>query len=106
MRSSFNAGRHFSGSCSSDFAAQARTLPLRALQFELGLETVDVAVDRSHREASPVLAVANHAIAPAQISLDIHGVPCGSVSGIVDRHVVMLAPEERHVGKGFAGAEH
>src|SRR4051794_10050920 len=66
------------------------------------LEAVDVAVDRRDREHLAVEAIAHHAIPRLDVTLDLECVPLLGMTDIVDRKVVMLAPEERDVGETFA----
>src|SRR5439155_5058461 len=76
-------------------------LPLR-----LDLEALQVAIDRSHRQHLAVAAIAHQAVARGNVAVDLDRIPFFRVAGVVDRHVVVLAPEERHVGEALAGAEH
>src|SRR5690606_37103394 len=52
------------------------------------------------------LLVAHQAVAAGDVAVDLDRVPFLGVADIVDRHVVMLAPEERHVVERRAFAEH
>src|SRR6185312_7172404 len=66
------------------------------LHRKLRLEAVDVAVDRGDGEHASLGLVAQHAVAPLDVAVDGDLVPFLGVADIIDRHVVMLAPEERH----------
>src|SRR4051812_23419857 len=66
------------------------------LHRELRLEVVEIAVDRGDGEHAAAAPVFQQAILARDIAVDCDLVPSFSVADIVDRHVVMLAPEIRH----------
>src|SRR5262249_16608666 len=65
----------------------------------------DVAVDRGHRELLAVATVSYQAAARFDVALDVEIVPRLGMPDVVDRHVVVLAPEERNLGKSLLLAE-
>src|SRR5437660_989823 len=69
-----------------------------ALHGGLFLEAVDIAIDGGDGQHLAALPVAHHAVAPLDVALDVELVPLLGVADVVDRHVVVLAPEERHLG--------
>src|SRR5438876_3011976 len=89
----------------------SRLLPLSLdrsalLQGEFGLEALDIAEDRGDRQHAAVAAVANEAILRRDVAVDRQVIPRLGVADIVDRHVVVLAPEERHGREGLAVSQH
>src|SRR5688572_2820887 len=77
-------------SCGCDFA----------LHRELRLHAGPVSRDRCHREYAVSLSVPYRAVALLQASIDLDLIPLGGVPDVVDRQVVVLAPEERDVREG------
>src|SRR6202040_3371433 len=71
----------------------------RALHRDLRLQAGAVAIDRGNGEHAPAAAIAQQAIARRDVALDRDVVPRLGMADIVDRHVVMLAPEERHLSE-------
>ena len=69
------------------------------------LEVLEVAVDRGNCQHGAVASIAHQAIAPLYVALDLELVPLLGMTDIVDWHVIMLAPEERDVGKSLALSE-
>src|SRR5258708_2948988 len=61
-----------------------------------GPGVVNIAVDGGDGEHTPVAPVAQQAILGRDIAFDCQCVPRLGVAHIVDRDVIMLAPEERH----------
>src|SRR6478672_8298290 len=83
-----------------------RRLRLRTpLHRKLGLEACEIAVDRSHRKHPAFALVFQQAILRGDIAVDGDFVPLLGVADIIDRHIVMLAPEERHGIEGLALAQ-
>src|SRR5579872_299375 len=78
----------------------------RLFHRDLGIETGDVAVDRGHREHAPAVLVEDQAVLRADIAVNGDFIPLFGVTDIIDRHVVMLAPEERHRVEHLALPEH
>src|SRR5262249_33136787 len=76
-----------------------------ALHCRFSSEAIDVAEDRGHREHLAVTTVAYQAVARFDVALDVEIVPRLGVPDVVDRHVVVLAPEERNLGKSLLLAE-
>src|SRR6516162_6924398 len=68
-------------------------------------EIIDVAEDRGHRQQLAVATIAYQAIARFDVTLDVEVVPGRGMSDVVDGHVVVLAPEERNLGKSLSLAE-
>src|ERR1043166_4191990 len=73
-----------------------------ALHCGFFLEVLDVAVDRCNREHLVAAAITHQAIAALDIAVDLELVPFLGMTDIIDRHVVMLAPEEWDIGKSIA----
>ena len=69
------------------------------------LEIIDVAEDRGHREHLAVATIAHEAVACFDVALNVEVVPFLGMPDVVDRHIVVLAPEERHLGKSLPLAE-
>src|SRR5262249_42577514 len=76
-----------------------------AFHRRLLLETIDVAEDRGHREHLVVAAITYQAVACFDVALDVEIVPGLGMPDVVDRHVVVLAPEERNLGESLLLAE-
>src|SRR5687768_17041550 len=76
------------------------------LHRDFRLQVLDIAEDRRHREHTAVALETDEAVLACDIALDVERVPFFRVANIVDRHVVMLAPKERHVGEFLPIAEH
>src|SRR5437868_6950707 len=70
------------------------------------LEVFDVAEDRSNCQHFSIAAIAHEAISTLDVALDFELVPFLRVPDVVDGHVVMLAPEERHVAKPLPLSKH
>src|SRR5690242_4787372 len=66
------------------------------LHRQFRLQTLQIARDSRCRERTPALAVAHRAVARVERAVDLHIIPAFGVTDIVDREIVMLAPEERH----------
>src|SRR5215831_18307947 len=77
-----------------------------ALHVDLGLQARDVAVDRRHRERPPLALVAKQAVPALDVAVNRNAIPLLGVADVVDRHVVMLTPEERHRVELLALAHH
>src|SRR5215475_3381925 len=68
-------------------------------------EIIDVAEDRGHRQHLAITTIAYQAVACFDVALDLEIGPRLGVPDVVDRRVVVLAPEERNVGKSLPPAE-
>src|SRR5579863_6683838 len=73
---------------------------------QLGVEAGDVAEDRGDREHAAVASIADEAILRFDTAVDRDLVPPLGVADIVDRHVIVLAPEERHGVETLIEPEH
>ena len=76
-----------------------------ALHRELRLQTLAVASDRGHRQHPSVGPVTHGTIVLVRKPLDLDRVPPLGVTDVVDRQVVMLTPEERHLDEARAISE-
>ncbi len=79
---------------------------LLALQAHLGFQALQVAEDRSDSERAPLALEAGEAVFVGDASLDREFVPPLRVTDVVDRDVVVLAPEERSGRESLAAAKH
>ena len=75
------------------------------LHRKFRLKTCDVATDRSHRQNASAELESHEAIPGGRVALDHRLVPALGVADIVDRQIVMLAPEERRRGEFLARAQ-
>ena len=66
------------------------------LHLHLGLQACEIAEYRSDGEHAPLAFVFQQAIFRLDIAVDRDLIPLLGVANIIDRHVVVLAPEERH----------
>src|SRR5260370_9758495 len=73
---------------------------------KLGLEACEIAVNRGDRQQLALAPVAQQAIAPRDVAVDGDLVPFFGMADIIDRHVVMLAPEEGYRLKSLAIPQH
>src|SRR3569833_4441217 len=69
-------------------------------------ETLLVPINRGDGHDLAGLAVADEAVPLPDVAVDLDRVPAFGMADIVDRYVVVLAPEERHGAEGRALAEH
>src|SRR5262249_31524902 len=76
------------------------------LHRQLGLEAVEIAIDRSNGEHAAVAAIAQQAVLRLDVALDRDRVPALGMTDIIDRHVIVLAPEERHRVEALFVPEH
>src|SRR5262249_9899468 len=76
-----------------------------ALHCRFFSEAIDIAEDRGHREHLAVVTIAYQAVARFDVALDVEIVPRLGMADVVDRHVVVLAPKERNLGKSLSLAE-
>src|SRR5581483_9434231 len=79
---------------------------LFSLYFQFGFEAGAVAIDRGHGQCAAAELVAQETVASGDVAIDLYAVPVLRVADIVDRHVVVLAPEERHGIERSSLAEH
>src|SRR5882757_5029081 len=68
----------------------------RPLHRELRLEACDVAIDGGNGEHAAVALVLQQTVLAGDVAVDNDFVPLLGVADIIDRHIVVLAPEERH----------
>src|SRR5262249_28673963 len=82
----------------SVFAPAAARRASRAGSFilNLGLDADVIAIDRGDREQASFALVADQAVPVRDAAVDRDLVKNLGVADIVDRHVIVLAPEERH----------
>ena len=66
------------------------------LHLHLGLQASEIAEYRSDGEHTSLAYVFQQAILRLDIAVDRDLIPLLGVTNIIDRHVVVLAPEERH----------
>src|SRR5436309_14085150 len=78
----------------------------RLLHRELGFQVVEIAIDRRHREYAAGAAIAQQTILGFDVALDRNRIPLLRVANISNRHVVVLAPEERHRVEALVEPEH
>src|ERR1700722_19877614 len=76
------------------------------LHRQFRLEACAIAIDRSDRERASAALVSQQAILRGDIAVHRDFVPFLGVTDIVDRHIVMLAPEERHGFEYLARSQH
>src|SRR5690606_19023937 len=82
-------------------------LPCRlALHSQLGLQAFDVPEDRRDGERSSVAFVAEKAVPGGNVAVDLYRIPLLRMADIVDRDIVMLAPEERDIDVLLLSAKH
>src|SRR5262249_28434653 len=72
------------------------------LHHEFGPEAFDITIDRGDCQHPAVALIAQQAVPRRDIAVDRQVVPLFGVADVVDRNVVVLAPEERHGGKRLA----
>src|ERR1700724_4137800 len=73
---------------------------------KLGLEACDIAVNRGDRQQLALAPVAQQAIAPRDVAVDGDLVPFFGMADVINRHVVMLAPEEGYRRKSLTLPQH
>src|SRR6266436_3457241 len=78
----------------------------RPLHRNFSLQARDIAIDRGNGELTPATPVVQQTILGGDIAVYGDLVPFLGVTYIVDRHVVVLAPEERHGIEDFALSQH
>src|SRR6476660_5611345 len=78
----------------------------RPFHRELRLEACDVAIDGGNGAHAAVALVLQQAILAGDVAVDNDFVPLLGVADIIDRHIVMLAPEERYGMERLALTEH
>src|SRR6202022_2290506 len=76
------------------------------LHRKLGLKACEIAVNRGHREQPALVRVEQQTVARCDVAVDGDLVPFFGMADVVDRHVVMLAPEERYGVEGLALPQH
>src|SRR5262249_50250417 len=70
------------------------------------LEIFHVAEDRSNGQHLVAAAIAHQAVARWDVALDVEIGPFFTLPSVIDRNVVVLAPEERNMGKSLPLPEH
>src|SRR5205814_1398211 len=71
-----------------------------------GDQAVSIAIDRGHRNDAADALVLHRAITCGDFTVDHELVPRLRMTHVIDWHVVMLAPEERHGIEFLPAAEH
>src|SRR6201995_4075731 len=99
------AKRQYEAACIAAGLGAASGLPA-LLHRQLRLQAGDVTIDRGDRQHAALALVAQQAVPLHDVAVDIDLVPGLGVADIIDRHVVMLAPEERHRVERLARAQH
>src|SRR5262249_61403763 len=79
---------------------------LALLGLDFGAEAVAVARHGRDRDGAALLHEAHRRITAFERPVDLHRVPVLGVAHIPDRHVVVLAPEERHGIEALAASQH
>src|SRR5207244_10895236 len=74
------------------------------LHSQLCLEVLPVAKDARHRKDPAPRPIAHAPVMLLEAAVDLDGLPALGVAHVVDGDVVVLAPEEWHVGAGRAVA--
>src|SRR6185503_2030316 len=64
------------------------------LHRHAGLKALLVAVNRGNRQNTTAALVADDAVPLRHVTLDVDAVPRFRMANIVDRHIIVLAPEE------------
>src|SRR5262245_39766497 len=72
----------------------------------LALKTLQVAENGCGGQCFSIAPIAQETIASLDIALDVDLIPPFRMADVIDRHVVVLAPEERHLRKRLASAKH
>ena len=78
----------------------------RLLHRQLGLQTIEIAIDRGDGEHATVAPITHQAILGLDVALNCDRVPAFGMADIVDRHVIVLAPEKRHRVEALFVPEH
>src|SRR5262245_8035787 len=73
---------------------------------QFGLEAGDIAVDRGDGQGAPAAPIADQAVLGGNFTIDGDLIPGLCMPDIVDRQVVMLAPEKWHGSKFLAQPQH
>src|SRR5438034_8836732 len=76
------------------------------LEGELGLQALQVATDRRHSQPATAPREGHGTIARFERTVDLDRVPLVGVANVIDRHVVVLTPEERDGVEALAKTEH
>src|SRR5687768_13766497 len=78
----------------------------RSLELQLGAEALHIPEDRGDRHRAAVLAIAHQPVPGADVADGLGAVPAFGVADVVDRHIVVPAPEERRLLVSLARSEH
>ena len=100
------AGR-YDGDANSSLGGRAQVAYLRsggALHLDLGLKAFNVAENRSDGEQAPIALEPQETVLTPDVTVNRDLVPLLGVTDIVDRDVVVLAPEKRYGGEWNAVA--
>jgi hypothetical protein len=89
----------------SGFPAAATACQMRSATTAAAPTASSPVIARRDRERLPAAEITDRAIALLEVAYHPDLVPLLGMTDVVDRDVVVLAPEEGHVGKGLAPAE-
>src|SRR5438874_13686896 len=81
-------------------------LSLTLLHGRFGLEALQIAENRCHGAQSPLVPIAQQAIVAGDVTFDGEVIPHRRIADVVDRYVVVLAPEEGSGAEFLALAQH
>src|SRR3954469_16657670 len=84
----------------------ARVQPRQTTPWRVRAEALAISPDGHRGEELAGHAVAHMAVARVGIALDVDAIPLFCVAHVVNRHVVVLAPEEGRVLESLRLAEH
>src|SRR5665213_3170577 len=76
------------------------------LHGQFGLQARQIARHRNHRQNAPRAFESKHTIMAGDVSVDVDLIPFLGVTHIVDAHVVVLTPKERHGSKWLGIPQH
>src|SRR2546429_7497763 len=77
-----------------------------SLHRDFRLQACDIAIDRRDCKNAAAALVPHQAILAGDAALHADLVPPLGMADIIDGHVVMLAPEERHIVESLALSQH
>src|SRR5260370_22832500 len=105
MVAGFSTCRCGAGIAKAAIAARSG-LGHNVLHQQFFLEIVEIAENRGHRQNLSVTTIARQAVPLVDTAFDIELTPLLRVSDVIDRTVIVLAPEERNIGKPLPLSEH
>ena len=76
------------------------------LQLDFSFQAVTIAADRGHRRRPTIADISDRAVVGLERAVNPNLIPVFGVTGVPDRDVVMLTPEEGHGVEPFATAQH